>query len=86
MGEPTMTGDSGKITVEHLTTTLARMEDWCRAVRVALHSIPDKEAIEFPGLQIDEPFQAKQPMRPNVCPPPEPNQKPGSCPPPDKDN
>ena len=64
-----------QITVEHLTTSLAHIENWCRAVRDALDSIPDKESIRFPENVGDTPLFAQDVSHQTVkeCPPPEPD-------------
>lgn len=64
-----------QITVEHLTASLAHIETWCRAVREALDSIPDKDAVRFPEQLGDSPIvaQTTQLQNPRECPPPEPD-------------
>ena len=62
------------LTVDHLTASLANIEQWCRAVRQALDSIPDKDSIRFPDTLSGGPVQAQHPK---------PKQKAGECPPPE---
>ena len=63
-----------QITVEHLTSSLSQIETWCRAVREALDSIPDKESIQFPEHGGQAPLVAtKNPLKVGHCPPPEPD-------------
>ena len=64
-----------QITIEHLTSSLSQIETWCRAVREALDSIPDKGSIRFPEHGGHAPQLAKTPVqqKPGHCPPPEPD-------------
>lgn len=75
MGERTQGPRDSQITIEHLTASLSQIETWCRSVREALDSIPDKGSIKFPELGDPAPQIARQPnqQRPGECPPPEPD-------------
>lgn len=62
-----MVSDDTKITVAHLVLTLDRIDQWIKAVRMGLESLPQDQEVKIDIAELQSQMDVKQPYIIRPC-------------------